>query len=74
LLNRPENHGILIIVLVRRKKIDWSDDWIGMEFTQRVSATGTDYDTLKVSFVLITQLQLDVTAYLLFEYLNPCKL
>ncbi len=47
--------------------------WIGGEFPHGVPETGTDYGVLKEGFVSITPLQLDMTAYSLFEYLNQWK-
>ncbi len=48
--------------------------WIGGEFPHGVPEQGTDYGALKEGFVSITPLQLDMTAYSLFEYLNQWKL
>lgn len=47
--------------------------WIGGEFPHGVPEVGTDYGALKEGFVSITPLQLDMTAYSLFEYLNQWK-
>ncbi|MBE0686346.1 MAG: 5'/3'-nucleotidase SurE, partial [Anaerolineaceae bacterium] len=47
--------------------------WIGGEFPHGVPELGTDYGALKEGFVSITPLQLDMTAYSLFEYLNQWK-
>jgi 5'-nucleotidase len=47
--------------------------WIGGEFPHGVPEMGTDYGALKEGFVSITPLQLDMTAYSLFEYLNQWK-
>ncbi|HSM25350.1 MAG TPA: 5'/3'-nucleotidase SurE [Anaerolineaceae bacterium] len=48
--------------------------WIGGEFPHAVPDHGTDYGALKEGFVSITPLQLDMTAYSLFEYLNQWKM
>lgn len=47
--------------------------WIGGEFPHAVPDHGTDYGALKEGYVSITPLQLDMTAYSLFEYLNQWK-
>lgn len=47
--------------------------WIGGKSPQAVSETGTDYGALMEGYVSITPLQLDMTAYSLFEYLNQWK-
>lgn len=47
--------------------------WIGGESPQAVSEEGTDYGALMEGYVSITPLQLDMTAYALFEYLNQWK-
>ncbi|MBW6473207.1 MAG: hypothetical protein K0B14_08805 [Anaerolineaceae bacterium] len=47
--------------------------WIGGEFPHRVPESDTDYGALKEGLVSITPLQLDMTAYSLFEYLNQRK-
>jgi 5'-nucleotidase len=47
--------------------------WIGGEFPHGVPETGTDYGALKEGFVSITPLQLDMTAYSLFEDFNQWK-
>lgn len=47
--------------------------WIGGEYPHGVPETGTDYGALKEGFISITPLQLDMTAYSLFEYLNQWK-
>ncbi len=44
--------------------------WIGGEFPHAVPEQGTDYGALMEGCVSITPLQLDMTAYGLFEYLN----
>ena len=44
--------------------------WIGGKFPHGIPEVGTDYGTLNDGFVSITPLQLDMTAYSLFEYLN----
>ncbi len=47
--------------------------WIGGQSPQAVSEEGTDYGALMAGFVSITPLQLDMTAYSLFEYLSQWK-
>jgi len=47
--------------------------WIGGEFPHAVPDHGTDYGALKEGYVSITPLQLDMTAYSMFEYLNQWK-
>lgn len=48
--------------------------WIGGEFPHGIPESGTDYGALKDGYVSITPLQLDMTAYSMFEYLNQWKL
>ena len=47
--------------------------WIGGEFPHAVPDHGTDFGALKEGYVSITPLQLDMTAYSMFEYLNQWK-
>lgn len=47
--------------------------WIGGEFPHGIPESGTDYGALIEGFVSITPLQLDMTAYSTFEYLNQWK-
>ncbi len=48
--------------------------WIGGEFPHGIPELGTDYGALKDGYVSITPLQLDMTAYSMFEYLSHWEL